>query len=301
MKTLDNLALFTSCQNSGVTDVLTALEGANIKANSVLVVAPDATACTSYLPDLQKIGPVSFARLVVDGDPDWAACGGTKAAGTVDSVIKCYHDRISAASARPAGTSFAGIGWTDEGEGKFACGGASNAPVNTVVAGPWSRLYPKEVRAQVASGPQAQFCAMDPTTTLASACTTPQYCYSTPNVGPTDWFPEGTYEPYKLKADPAGGCAKYAGQLTTCCDGSTKCPMIKQTPCAMTDPDGWAKAALAILPPPTSGVNKYVTMGVADSNADCGFGGTSGAKNAATATLALAAGGSKDVVLYTRA
>lgn len=139
-----------------------------------------------------------------DGDLDWAACGGTTATGTVDSVIKCYHDRISAPSARPAGTSFAGIGWTDEGEGKFSCGGAGNAPLNTVVAGPWSRLFPKEVRAQVASGPQAQFCALDPTTTLASACTTVQYCYSPSNVGPTDWFPEATYEPYKLKADPAG-------------------------------------------------------------------------------------------------
>lgn len=295
---LDNLALFTECQNRDLPAVLQAYVSAGITATNVLVTAPDPQQCAALMPQLQKLGPVSFARQLIDGDADWAACGGTAATGTVDSVLQCYHDKIQ--TAVPSGGKFAGIAWSDEGEGVGGCGGNPQAKFNAVLPGPWSRLYPMEKRVQMASGPGPQYCPLTPTTTLASACHTPQYCSGSTAAGPTDWFTEDSFEPYKLRLDPKVDCQKFGGEPATCCDGTTVCPLVLQTPCLMQNPQGWAAAAVGI-PATSPGVNSYVTMGVGSSNADCGFGGADGASNAVAAAQSLQKLGARNVALYTRA
>ncbi|MBT5966766.1 MAG: hypothetical protein HOG60_05610 [Gammaproteobacteria bacterium] len=97
-------------------------------------------------------------------------------------------------------------------------------------------------------------------------------------MSPSQWFPEYTYEPYRLMADPAINSKKFAtpAQPGKCCDASTVCPLKSQTPCIMQNRAGWVKAALPLL-------------GVADSNADCGFGGDAGVTKATVAATLLAA------------
>ena len=132
-------------------------------------------------------------------------------------------------------------------------------------------------------------CTITEATKGATTCSPPPQTLTV-----TDWFPEYTYEPYKLKAMPNSipkNCAMtYAGDpgscsaaspCSTCCDGSTLCSNIVQTPCIMGTKGikGWvsrvfAQTGAAMATALSSHVGKlprvFITIGTM-GNADCQF------------------------------
>jgi hypothetical protein len=273
---LDNLGIFTTCTNAQLGPLLTSLKNADVSAGNVVVTAPETNTCEALMPQLSAIGPVRWTHQPTDGEHSWADCGGNDPNSLLDDTLQCYRKKLVAST--PQGAVFSGIGVTDEKpDGDFSCGGVSDVPVKAVIMGAWSRLFPDDLRTQTAGGTGPQYCENSPSTSLGSICVVPPvFCPPGAAAGPTEWFPEGSYEPYKLNAGnpppKKATCALVyapAGH-STCCDGSTTCSTLKQTPCLMQNVEGWADAALQ-FGAPTPGVHNYVNVGIPASNADCQF------------------------------
>jgi hypothetical protein len=333
---LDNLAIFTNGQNTELQTVLNTLQAevkeGGLVINKVLVCGPLPSKSTGIdythldLTGLVVGNNISWApELRNEADSQFSRCLNSDT--TLLELSQCYLTTIKDNKNFPifkginvGDVTLYGFTFSSEREGKVLCN--LTVSFNMSVVGIMKSLDPG---LKIVGMEQTGYMTDDQLSkwnnmTISKFCADPTRPKNMNGVV-DDWFTEDTYEPGKLRGlkSKTQPCDKWCPPpapappappkcepaRTKCCDSTTSCPNIANTPCKMLDPDGWAAQVFSnagVNWPPTgtpfdSIHNKYVTIGISHSNADCLFDSTDDVSKAITL---MGANGVKNICLYSR-